>query len=56
MATKKIQVTQSSTFTRGYKRFNQRQKLGIHAAADVIADIPLAGEANQGTLLGVDVY
>ena len=56
MASKQIQVTQSSAFARGYKRLHQRQKQDVDAAVNVIVVNPLAGEAKRGDLAGVYVY
>jgi len=54
MASKQIQVTQSSAFARGYKKLHQRQKQDVDAAVNVIVANPLAGEANRGDLAGVN--
>ena len=56
MASKPIQVTQSSAFARGYKRLHQRQKQDVDSAVNVIVTNPLAGEAKRGDLAGVYVY
>ena len=56
MASKQIQVTQSSAFARGYKKLHQRQKKDVDAAVNVIVTNPLAGEAKRGDLAGVFVY
>jgi mRNA interferase RelE/StbE len=56
MASKQIQVTQSSAFARGYKKLHQRQKLDVDAAVNMIVGNPLAGEAKRGDLAGVYVY
>jgi mRNA-degrading endonuclease YafQ of YafQ-DinJ toxin-antitoxin module len=56
MASKKIQVTQSSAFARGYKKLHQRQKQDVDAAVNVIVTNPLAGEAKRGDLAGVYIY
>ena len=56
MALKKIQVTQSSVFARGYKKLHQRQKQDVDAAVHVIVENPLAGEVKRGDLAGVYVY
>ena len=56
MASKKIQVTQSSAFARGYKKLHQRQKQDVDAAVNVIVTNPLAGEAKRGDLAGIYIY
>jgi len=56
MASKQIQVTQSSAFARGYKKLHQRQKQDIDAAVNVVIADPLAGEQKRGDLAGVYVY
>ena len=56
MASKQTQVTQSSTFARGYKKLHQRQKQDVNAAVNVIVANPLAGEPKRGDLADVYVY
>jgi len=56
MASKQIQVTQSSAFARGYKKLHQRQKQDVDAAVNVVIADPLAGEQKRGDLEGVYVY
>lgn len=56
MASKQIQVTQSSAFARGYKKLRQRQKQDVDAAVNAIVANPLAGEPKRGDLAGVYVY
>lgn len=56
MASKQIQVTQSSTFARSYKKLHQKQKYDVDAAVDVIVADPLTGEPKRGDLAGVYVY
>ena len=56
MASKQIQVTQSSAFARGYKKLHQRQKQDVNAAVNAIVGNPLAGELKRGDLAGVYVY
>jgi mRNA-degrading endonuclease YafQ of YafQ-DinJ toxin-antitoxin module len=56
MASKQIQVTQSSAFARGYKKFHQKQKKDVDAAVNVIIADPHAGELKRGDLAGVYVY
>ena len=56
MASKQIQVTQSSAFARGYKKLHQRQKQYVNAAVNAIVANPLAGELKRGDLAGVYVY
>jgi mRNA interferase RelE/StbE len=56
MASKQIQVTQSSAFARSYKKLHQRQKQDVDAAVNAIVANPLAGEPKRGDLAGVYVY
>ena len=56
MVSKKIQITQSSAFARGYKKLHQRQKQDVDAAVNVIVNNPLAGEVKRGDLAGVYIY
>jgi mRNA-degrading endonuclease YafQ of YafQ-DinJ toxin-antitoxin module len=56
MASKQIQVTQSSAFARGYKKLHQRQKQDVDAAVNAIVANPLAGEPKRGDLAGLYVY
>ena len=56
MASKQIQVTQSSAFARGYKKLHQRQKQDVNAAVNAIVANLLAGEPKRGDLAGVYVY
>jgi mRNA-degrading endonuclease YafQ of YafQ-DinJ toxin-antitoxin module len=56
MASKQIQVTQSSAFARGYKKLNPKQKQDVDTAVDVIVAARLAGEPKRGDLAGVYVY
>jgi mRNA interferase RelE/StbE len=56
MASKQIQVTQTSAFARGYKKLFQKQKRDVDDAVDVIVANPLAGELKRGDLAGVYVY
>ena len=55
MASKQIQVTQSSAFARGYKKLHQRQKQDVDAAVNAIVANPLEGEPKRGDLAGVYV-
>jgi mRNA-degrading endonuclease YafQ of YafQ-DinJ toxin-antitoxin module len=56
MASKQIQVTQSSAFARGYKKLHQRQKQDVDAAVNVVIADPHAGELKRGDFAGVYVY
>jgi hypothetical protein len=53
MALKQIQDTQSSAFSRGYKK-HITDKKDVDSAVNVIVANPLAGEANRGDLAGVN--
>ena len=51
-----IQVRQSATFRRAYKRLHLKQKADVaDAVAEIIRD-PTIGEAKKGDLAGVYVY
>ena len=55
MATE-VQVQQSATFRRAYKRLHPKQKADVDdAVAEIVRD-PLVGEAKKGDLAGVYVY
>jgi mRNA-degrading endonuclease YafQ of YafQ-DinJ toxin-antitoxin module len=56
MASRHIQVIQSSAFARGYKKLHQRQKQDVDAAVNVVIADPHAGELKRGDLAGVYVY
>jgi len=53
---KPIQVTQSSTFARAYKKLHPNQKQDVDKAVEVLVDNPFAVEAKRGDLAGVYVY
>ena len=53
MASRQIQVTQSSAFARGYKKLHQRQKQDVDAAVNVVIADPHAGELKRGDLAGL---
>jgi hypothetical protein len=55
MASKLIQVTQSSAFARGYKKLHTKQKHDVDTAVDIIVTNPLAGEPKRGDLAGGEV-
>jgi hypothetical protein len=51
-----VQVLQSATFKRAYKRLHQNQKTDVdNAVADIVHN-PTIGEAKKGDLAGVFVY
>jgi mRNA-degrading endonuclease YafQ of YafQ-DinJ toxin-antitoxin module len=56
MASRHIQVTQSSAFARGYKKLHQRHIQDVDAAVNVVIADPHAGELKRGDLAGVYVY
>ena len=56
MASKQIQVTQSSAFARGYKKLHQRQKQDVDAAVNVVIADPHAGKLKRRNLTGVYDY
>ena len=51
-----VQVQQSTTFKRAYKRLHPKQKADVDdAVAEIVRD-PSVGEAKKGDLAGVYVY
>lgn len=51
-----VQVRQSATFRRAYKRLHLKQKADVDdAVAEIVRD-PTIGEAKKGDLAGVYVY
>ena len=51
-----VQVLQSASFRRAYKRLHANQKADVDAAVRTIVDDPTVGEAKKGDLVGVFVY
>ena len=51
-----VQVLQSASFRRAYKRLHANQKADVDAAVRTIVDDPTVGEAKKGDLAGVFVY
>lgn len=51
-----IQVLQSATFRRAYKRLHPNQKADVDDAVQAIVGHPEIGEAKKGDLAGVRVY
>ena len=56
MASKSVQVLQSSAFARTYKKLHKNQKLDVDTAVEVIIKTPEVGEPKRGDLAGVYVY
>ena len=56
MASKSVQVLQSSVFARAYKKLHKNQKLDVDTAVEVIIKTPEVGEPKRGDLAGVYVY
>lgn len=51
-----VQVQQSATFNRAYKRFHPKQKADMDdAVAEIVRD-PTVGDAKKGDLAGAYVY
>jgi hypothetical protein len=51
-----VQVQQSATFRRAYKRLHPKQKADVDdAVAEIVRD-PSVGEAKKGDLAGVHAY
>lgn len=51
-----IQILQSASFRRAYKRLHPNQKADVDDAVRVIVAHPEIGEAKKGDLAGVFVY
>lgn len=56
MASKQVEVTQTSAFARTYKKLHLPQKKDVDTAVEVIVSNPLVGDAKRGDLSGVYVY
>ena len=56
MASKQVEVTQTSAFARAYKKLHLQQKKDVDTAVEVIFSNPLVGDAKRGDLSGVFVY
>jgi len=51
-----VQVLQTATFKRAYKRLHPKQKADVDDAVAAIVRDPTLGEAKKGDLAGVCVY
>ena len=56
MATKNIQVLQSSVFARNYKKLHSNQKYDVEIAINAIVQDPLIGDPKRGDMAGVYIY
>lgn len=56
MPEQSVQVLQSATFARAYKRLYKNQKIDVDTAVEVIVKSPEVGELKRGDLAGVYVY
>lgn len=56
MASKQVEVTQTSAFARTYKKLHLPQKKDVDRAVEVIVSNPLVGDTKRGDLSGVYVY
>ena len=56
MATKYIQVLQSSVFARSYKKLHSNQKHDVEIAINAIVQDPLIGDLKRGDMAGVFIY
>jgi mRNA interferase RelE/StbE len=56
MAEPTIQVLQSASFVRTYKKLHNNQKIDVDAAVAAIIKSPEVGEPKKGDLAGVYVY
>ena len=53
MATKNVQVLQSSVFARSYKKLHNNQKHDLEIAINAIVQDPLIGDLKRGDMAGV---
>jgi mRNA interferase RelE/StbE len=56
MVRKSVQVLQSASFARTYKKLRKNQKLDVDTAVEAIIKTPEVGEPKRGDLAGVHVY
>ena len=56
MATKNIQVLQSSVFARSYKKLHSNQKHDVEIAINAIVQDPLIDDLKRGDMAGVFIY
>ena len=56
MVRKSVQVLQSASFARTYKKLHKNQKLDVDTAVEAIIKMPEVGEPKRGDLAGVHVY
>lgn len=56
MAEQSVQILQSASFARAYKRLHKNQKVDVDAAVHAIVTSPELGEPKRGDLAGVYVY
>jgi len=56
MATKNIQVLQSSVFARSYKKLHSNQKHDVEIAINTIVQPPLTGDPKRGDMASVYIY
>ena len=56
MAKPSVQVLQSASFARAYKKLHKNQKIDVDAAVEIIIKTPDIGEPKRGDLAGVHVY
>ena len=56
MATKNIQVLQSSVFARSYKKLHSNQKHDVEVAINAIVQDPLIGDPKRVDMAGVYIY
>ncbi len=56
MAEPTIQVLQSASFARTYKKLHNNQKIDVDAAVAAIIKSPEVGEPKKGDLAGIYVY
>lgn len=56
MASSPVQVLQTATFARAYKKLHKQQKQDVDDAVNVIVQTPEVGEPKRGDLAGVYVY
>lgn len=56
MTLKIVQISQTSSFLRAYKKLHNNQKIDVDQAVELIVENPLLGQPKRGDLNGVYVY
>ena len=56
MAAREVQVVQTVSFARAYKKLHHNRKLDVDKAIEKIVQDPLVGEPKRGDLAGTYIY